>query len=161
GAAIRNFAQAYGAQLGFDPHNVLILDLAIPEKTYTTWEEGALYQERLLKTVQETPGVTSAATSVIGLPPNNRWLQPAEVVGSASNPGLQASVAMASADYFSVMRIPLLQGRSTTSEEIARGARMAVVSKTFVDRYFAGTNPIGHMIRLPRLSDLPPDFVTA
>src|SRR4029077_4516352 len=37
GAAIRNFVQAYTSQLGFDSHNVLMLHVSIPEKTFTAW----------------------------------------------------------------------------------------------------------------------------
>ena len=161
GAAIRNFVQAYGAQLGFDPHGILLLDLAVPEKAYTTWQAGVTYHQGLIEKVRETPGVESVAGSILGLPPNNRWLQPVEVVGRTTDAGLQSNVAMASADYFSVLHIPVLEGRTPTPAEVARGARVAAVSKSFAARYFGGTNPIGHMLRLPRLSELPPHFVLA
>jgi hypothetical protein len=101
------------------------------------------------------------AGSITGLPPTDRWLNPVEVVGSTSDSGLQSNVALVSADYFSVLQIPVLEGRTLTREEVARGARFAVVSKVFVDRYFAGANPIGRVIRLPRLADLPKDLISA
>ncbi len=161
GAAIRNFAQAYGAHLGFDPHNILLVDLAVPEKSYTTWQAGVNYHEGLLEKIAATPGVLAVAGSITGLPPTDRWLNPVEVVGSTSDSGLQSNVALVSADYFSVLQIPVLEGRTLTREEVARGARFAVVSKVFVDRYFAGANPIGRVIRLPRLADLPKDLISA
>jgi len=161
GAAIRNFAQAYGAQLGFDPHNILLLDLAVPEKAYTTWQAGVTYHEGLLEKVRATPGVSAVAGSITGLPPMGRWLQPVEVVGSTSDPGLQSNVALVSADYFSVLRIPVLEGRTPSQDEVNRGARVCSVSKAFVARYFGGSNPIGRMIRLPRIADLPKDLITA
>ena len=161
GAAIRNFAQAYRAQLGFDPHNTLILDLAIPEKAYTTWQTGVAYHEGLLEKVRETPGVSLVASSVSSLPPRNRWMQPIEIVGGTRASGLESNVALVSADYFSLLRIPVLEGRTPTPEEVTRGVRVATVSKMFVDRYFAGANPIGHVIRLPGLAALPPEVLTA
>jgi predicted permease len=160
GAAMRNFFQAYTAPLGFDSHNILLLELAFPEKTFTTWQGGVTYRDALLEKIKATPGVSSAASLTTGLPPNNRWLQPVEVVGSTIDPG-QSTAAMVSADYFSVLHIPILEGRVPTREEVNRGASLAVVNKTFVDRYFAGANPIGRMIRPTRISELPSDLLVA
>ncbi len=161
GAAIRNFAQAYTSQLGFNPHNILLLELAVPEKAYTTWQAGVTYHQGLIDKVRTTPGVSAVAGAIEGLPPDNHWMQPVEVVGGTSDHGLQSNVALVSADYFSVLRIPVLEGRPPTDEELNRGTRVAAVSKAFVDRYFAGANPIGRMIRLPRLAELPSRIFTA
>ena len=161
GAAIRNFTQAFAAHLGFDTHNVLLLDLQFPEKTFTTWQGGVSYHDALLERVRATPGVSAAASAVTGLPPNNRWLQPVEIVGSPLDSGSQSNVGMVSADYFSVLHIPLLEGRTFTHEEVKRGVALAIVNKTFVDHYFGGANPIGRMIRPTRISQLPSNLLVA
>jgi predicted permease len=157
GAAMRNFVQAYAAQLGFDPHSVLLLELAFPEKSFTTWQGGVIYSDGLLERIKATPGVTSASALTAGLPPGNGWRQPVEVVGGPPNDGSRSNVSMVSADFFDALRIPILEGRSFTREEVNRGANLATVNKTFVDRYFAGGNPIGRMIRPTRISELPPN----
>ena len=161
GAAIRNFAQAYTAQLGFDPHGILMLDLNFPDKAYTTWQAGVTYHDQLLETVRTTPGVTAVASALTGTPPNGRWLQRVDVVGSSSGTGQQSAVGLVSADYFTVLRIPVLEGRTPTREEVNRGAAFATVNKTFVDRYFAGTNPIGRMVRPMGFAELPSNFLQA
>jgi predicted permease len=161
GAAMRNFLQSYAASLGFETHHILLLDLAFPEKTFTTWQGGVTYQDALIEKIKTTPGVSSVADTPTGTPPNNRWLQPVQVVGSALTNGLQSNVALVSADYFSVLRIPLLQGRTPTREEIVRGTHVATVSKTFVDRYFGGASPIGKLIQPTRFSELPSDLLAA
>ena len=38
---------------------------------------------------------------------------------------------------------------------------MAIVNKTFVDRYFSGANPMGRMIRPTRISQLPSNLLLA
>jgi predicted permease len=161
GAAMRNFVQAYAASLGFDPNNVLILQMAFPEKAFTTWQAGLNYQDALIEKIKSTPGVSLVASAPTGLPPDNRWLQPVEVVGTPVDQGRQSNVAMASTDYFSLLHIPVLQGRVPTREEIHRGDKVATVNKTFVDRYFAGANPIGRLIRPTRLSELPSSLLVA
>ena len=161
GAAMRNFIQAYAASLGFDPHNILMLDMGFPEKAFTTWQAGVNYQDALMEKIKATPGVSSVANVTTGPPPMSRWLQPVEVVGIAVDLGRQSVVAMASADYFSLLRISVLEGRVPTREEINRGDKVATVNKAFVDRYFAGANPIGRLIRPTRLSELPSRLLVA
>ena len=161
GAAMRNFIQAYDASLGFDTHNILMLDMAFPEKAFTTWQAGVNYQDALVEKIKSTSGVSSVANSITGPPPANRWLQAVEVVGTPVDLGRQSNVGMVSADYFSLLHIPVLEGRVPTREEINRGAHVATVNKTFVDRYFAGANPIGRLIRPTRLSELPSRLLVA
>jgi predicted permease len=161
GAAMRNFLQAYAAQLGFDPHNILMLEVEFPDKTFATWQGGVNYDEALFDKIKTTPGVVAVADSLIGTPPNGRWLQPVEVVGNALDKSQQSNVSLVSTDYFSVLRIPVLEGRTPTVAEARRGANVATVSKTFADRYFGGANPIGRLILPTRFSELPSELLTA
>jgi predicted permease len=159
GAAMRNFAQAYTSHLGFETHNILMLNLAFPAKSYTSWQGGVTYHDELLEAIKATPGVTSVASSLTATPPSGRWLQSIEIVGGSPDDGQKSIVSLTSSDYFAVLRIPVLEGRTLTREEVNRGAHFALVSKTFVDHYFAGANPMGRMIRPTRLSDLPSDLL--
>ena len=161
GAAMRNFLQAYSASLGFDIHNILLLQLSFPDKAFTTWQGGVTYSDGLLEKVKATPGVTSATILPAGLPPDDGWRQAVEVVGSPIDTGRLSNVAMVTADYFDVLRIPILEGRSFTREEVNRGANFVTVNKTFVDRYLGGANPIGRMIRPTEFAQLPPVFLKA
>jgi predicted permease len=160
GAAMRNFAEAYTSQLGFDTHNVLMLNLSYPDKAFTTWESGVRYQDALLQTIRATPSVVGVTDAAAALPPNGHWLQPVQVVGSAPD-AQESAVGLISEEYFSVLRIPLLQGRIFTREEITRGVHYACVNRAFVDRYLPGTDPIGKMILPTRIADLPRDLLTA
>ena len=159
GASMRNFIQAFAASLGFDTHNVLLLEINYPDKSFTTWQGGVTYSDGLLEKVKATPGVTSAVAVTTALPPDNGWVQPVEVVGSPLDNGRRANVSMVGPDYFDVLRIPTLEGRTFTREEADRGANFATVNKTFVDRYFAGANPIGRMIRATEITQLPPNLL--
>jgi predicted permease len=48
--------------------------------------------------------------------------------------------------YFSLMRIPLLDGRDFTEHDDERSQPVMIVNETFVRRYFAGANPIGRRV---------------
>jgi len=155
GAAVRNFVQAYAAQLGFDSHNVLTFRVNVPEKTSTTWQERVNYYNALIEKIKATPGVTAAAISGVGVPPDNNWVQPVQIVGGSLDRSRTSGFNLVGSDYFSVLRIPLLQGRILTTEEILRGAHVAVISKTFAQRYFPGSDPIGKQIIPVELSQVP------
>jgi predicted permease len=146
GAAMRTFLEAYTAKLGFDPHNSLLMFMALPEGSYKTWEDRIQYVDAMTEKMKATPGVLDAAAFNAGLPPEGEWQQPVSVVGDPDSNGRQSGVMLVSANYFSVLRIPVLQGRVPNRAEVLRGAHLTVVNQTFVQRYFAGTNPLGHLV---------------
>jgi predicted permease len=146
GAAMRNFLEAYTAKLGFDPHNSLLMFASFPEGAYTTWSARSQYVDALNEKIKTTLGVLDATEFDGGLPADGIWRQPVHLVGGPADDSRQAGVMMVSADYFAVLHIPLLQGRILTREEVLRGAHLAVVTETFVKRYFDGANPIGRMV---------------
>ena len=146
GAAMRNFLQAYAAPLGFDPHNMMTFSIQLPEKSFPTWQERVNYFDALTEKIKATPGVIDASITGVGAPPDNNWLQPMQIVGATLDQSRKSGLNLVSSDYFSVLRIPLLQGRLLTRDEVLRGAHVAVISKTFAQIYFPGSDPIGRQI---------------
>ena len=146
GAAMRNFLEAYTAKLGFDPHNSLLMFAQFPEGAYSTWAERSQYVDALNEKIKATPGVSAATEFSGGLPPQGIWRQAVHLVGKPADDSRKAGVMMVSADYFAVQRIPLLQGRTITREEVLHGSHLAVVTESFVKRFLDGQNPIGRQV---------------
>jgi hypothetical protein len=65
------------------------------------------------------------------------------------------SINLTSPDYFSVLRIPLLQGRIWSDAENSRGAHVAVINRTLAQRYFPNGDAIGHSVKMPGLEGNP------
>jgi putative ABC transport system permease protein len=63
------------------------------------------------------------------------------------------NVRVADADYFGVMGIPLLRGRSFTALETTETKHVVLVSESLVKRYFQGENPLGKRIRVQMFED--------
>jgi predicted permease len=59
----------------------------------------------------------------------------------------QADYRLASAGYFSAMRIPLLRGRSFDSSDQPNAPNAAVVSQSIAQKYWPNENPIGQTIQ--------------
>jgi predicted permease len=161
GAAMRNFMQAYAAQLGFDSHHILTLQINLPGQSFSAWQQRVNYYDALIEKIKTTPGVTDAAISGVGYPPVNNWRQPVQIIGSTLDRSRKSAINLVGSEYFSVLRIPLLQGRTLTREEVLRGAHVAVISKTFAKLYFPDSDPIGRQILPTELSQVPPALLRA
>ena len=154
GAAMRRYLEAERAHLGFDPKNVLLLFLGFPEHGHEGWSARVNYEDALLEKMKSVPGVRSAAVAVTGFPPSNNWLQQVDIVGSSTNGQHRSVVSLVSAEYFAVLRVPLLEGRVMTRNEVLAGAHTAVVSRLFADRFFSGGSPLGRQVTARELQSM-------
>jgi predicted permease len=161
GAAMRNFLQAYAAQLGFDSHHILTLTIILPDRSFPDWQERVNYYDAVIEKIKTTPGVTDASISGVGIPPDSNWVQAIQIIGATPDRSRTSGVNLVDSDYFSVLRIPLLQGRLLTRPEVLRGAHLAVISRTFAQRYFSDSDPIGRQILPGELSQVPHSMLMA
>ena len=129
----------------------------IEENSYTTWAARAAYFEQLRSKVAETPGVTMAAISSNATPPHNGWVTKFEIMGKAALEDQMASVNFVSPGYFSILRIPLLQGRVWDETENHNGALVAVINRTMAQRYFPKGDALGHSVKTPMIEERPPE----
>ena len=61
GAAVRVLIGLYQTSLGYDPHNVIIASINLPENSHTEWADRAAFYERLRSQVADVPQVESIA----------------------------------------------------------------------------------------------------
>jgi predicted permease len=160
-AAIHGFTKMMQRSLGYDPHNVMSVGIPVHENTLKTWAERSAYFTQLRERVNAMPGVVQAGISSNATPPSNGWSQPFEILGKTASEYQDARINLVSPEYFSILRIPLVEGRLWQPAEISRGATMAVVNQTFARKYFPGENVVGRSVRIPRLSARAPNVVTA
>jgi predicted permease len=155
GTSMKGFAHLIRLPLGYDPHNVMAVEIPLRQDSFRTWAARAAYFEQLREKVAATSGVTTAAISTDATPPRNGWIIGIEILGKpATNPPL-ASVNLISPQYFAVLRIPLLQGRIWSDAENDQGAHVAVINRTLAQRYFPNGDAIGHSLQMPGIEGNP------
>jgi len=155
-AAGKGFLRIVRANLGYDPHNVMSVPIPIHENTYKTWQDRSQYFEQIRSRISAMPHVVEAAISTNGTPPSNGWNQQFEISGSTSMEKPEARLNFVDSGYFSVLHIPLLQGRLWDRPEIMRGASLALVNQSMARQYWPNGNVIGQQLRLPTIKDQPP-----
>jgi hypothetical protein len=99
--------------------------LNLPETNYKTLPEMRGFFDRLLTNIRQIPGVSSAAitTNLPLLGGSNGYIK----VPGNTNPALQqqlVEVHSITADYFQVFGIPLIEGRTFTSQDASDTAEL-------------------------------------
>jgi predicted permease len=145
GLMIRAVWRVQAIDPGFAPGNVLTLRTALPRPKYDSPVRRGEYYDRVLTRVRALPGVQSAAF-ISGLP-----LVMQGLVAGVEVPGQEVrsrrsepvSHRWVTPQYFRTMGIPLRRGRDFEDADTADRAWSAVVSASFVERYWRGQDPIG------------------
>ena len=131
GAAVRVLIGLYRTSLGYDPHNVIIASINLPENSYTKWADRATFYERLRNQMADVPDVESVALATnSGIPPQSGQPSVVDVPGQDMTGGGAPLLQRISADYFATMKIPLIRGRVWSDSESAGTPHVAVVNQT-------------------------------
>lgn len=81
------------------------------------------------------PRVVSAGISTNATPPANGGDTPIEIAGRTEADKPVVRVNLISAEYFPVLKIPLIQGRLWDRGEVLRGAPLAIINQTMARQY--------------------------
>ena len=143
GLLLKSLVKLQRVELGFNQDNLLVVPIGAPMPKYADPQLRAAFFERLAAQVQTVPGVQSVATS--STPPLMHTMFFPFAVEGKTNPNEvpQAWFSMVSPNYFELMHIAPLAGRSFTDHERIGATQVAVISDTMRRRFFAGEDPIG------------------
>ena len=156
GVAMQGFVRMMRVDLGYDPHNTMSVGIPVHDNTYTTWEARRTYFNQLLQKVAAMPEVVSAGLSTNATPPSSGWEQRFEISGKPVAEQQRARINFISPEYFSVLHIPLLQGRLWDETETMHGSKLALINQTLARQYFSNGDAIGSEIRVPQMKGEPP-----
>ena len=155
GAALlaRSYALLAQVDPGFDAHNVIAATIALPGTRYDSASKIETFFDELIARVRAAPGVVGAA-AISHVPLTTpAWSSEFSIEGpSAGHFSTPLVHRELTGDYFRVMRVPLLRGRTLTPAD--RGAPYAVVINDALARQiFRGRDPVGQRIAYDRVPD--------
>jgi predicted permease len=132
--------------LGFESRNLLTMELSLAGPGYAKSSTVDRLARQFVERAERIPGVESAAMAS-ALPLRGRIDMIFNIPGRTPPPGRNFSGdvqwRIVSADYFDVLRIPLLAGR-LFQEQGPRGT--VVISQAMARQFWPGENPIGKTI---------------
>jgi len=134
----------------YEPQKVLTFNVALPEKRFDTAQKRADWFGRTLEKLRAIPGVTNAEITSALPHTDDAWVQDFAIENRPVTPGkLQAAERLTvSPGYFAQFHVSIAEGRGFAQGDAVGSLPVAVVSRKFADRYFAGENAIGHRIRM-------------
>ncbi|HZE57081.1 MAG TPA: ABC transporter permease [Chthoniobacterales bacterium] len=164
---IRSLLKLREVDPGFDSSRVVMMEV---NPTYNGDEPAQTRVDRysrLLQRLGEMPGVESVAANnsppFVAQRPWNRSQYVAEgqpVADQARNP--VANFQTVSPDYFRMLRIPLLRGRSFSEGDKLEALRVCIVSDRLAKAVWPNEDPIGRRLHLggPGISPEAEDWMT-
>jgi predicted permease len=130
--------------------------IPIHENTYKDWQARSQYFESIRSHIAAMPEVVEVGIGTNATPPSNGQDMRFEIFGKGSAENPEARINFIDSNYFSVLHIPLIEGRLWDRPEILRAAHLAVINQTMAHQFWPNGNAIGQQLRIPTLKDQPP-----
>jgi predicted permease len=149
GLLVRSLKQAERVDVGFEPQGLMSASLTLPRDIYKSDPQQAAFALALETQLKSQAGVTDAAL-VDALPFSaNGGSSSFEIVGQVLPPNApppHGNIRQISPDYFSTLKIPLVEGRFFTSTDQGNTQQVAIVDETLARDYWPGQDPVGKQI---------------
>jgi putative ABC transport system permease protein len=150
GLLIRSFAQIQTLSPGLDPRNVLAFRMSA--QWTERYDDVIQRHARTIHRLEMMPGVRAAAFGH-NLPTTGDY-PPSEfrIVGRDRSTKLFAHGRAVSANYFRALHIPIFEGNTCSANPTTPPVLKAIVSRSFVDRFFPAERAIGQALAIPGLA---------
>jgi len=148
GLLARSFLRLTQVELGFDPHGLLIATVERPWTSGSNERQFAAFFQDALERVRSLPGVKEAAvTTRYPLRDFTNTTLMLNIRGVENfRPPQPVPMTAVSPDYFRVMRIRLLQGRTFADSDAGTAQSVVIVNEAFARMAFKARNPLAQQI---------------
>ena len=151
GLMIRSLTTLLGVAPGLDPHNVLTMQVSLPQTDTYGAPERATFCSDLTREVASLPGVIRAS-AISHLPLSGANAGRALTIEGRPQPppneGASANYRLICPDYFATLGIRVVTGREFLASDTRDGAQVAIVNRSVVSRYWPDGNALGQRIKI-------------
>jgi putative ABC transport system permease protein len=143
---------------GYDTERVLAMTVTTMDR-----ERSTEFHRQTLARVAALPGVSHAAFAW-GVPlTGNKWPGEIDFPGVPGAAAAEARVSLplraVTPDYFDVVGIRLVEGRTFRNTDTPDVPRVAIVNEALARRFYGGRNPVGQYFRYTGNTDKPVEIV--
>ena len=153
---LRSFATLVKVSPGFNPDNLLVINLPLSPQQYRDNLARTTAVERIVERIRTLPGVEAAGMTT-SLPMAgagatihfNRASQPPK----GPDDYVMAGYRAATPEYLSALGVPLRRGRFLSESDRQGAPSVVVINESMASQYFPGVDPIGQRIQLGTEAD--------
>ena len=153
GLMFRSFLRLQGVNPGFNPKNLITLEVELPDAKYHAAQQQQNFQQQLLQRLTTIPGVQSAA-AVDNVPFGVNAFNTSFMIEGRPVPAVterpRAFYRVISPNYFRAMGIPFHRGNEFTDRDSGEMPGVAIINETAARKYWPGEDPIGRKIKRGR-----------
>ena len=151
GLLIKSFVRLQNVNPGFNPKNVLTMEISLPALKYPDNKSQTNFFAEVERRVVNLPGVTHTGFTVI---------LPMSGVNSDSSFGIEGrptddahpmpdeEVRIISPDYFRTLETPLRKGRFFTAADTEDARPVAIINQALARRYWPNEEALGKRIKI-------------
>ena len=150
GLAIRSLYNLREQDLGFQPDGILTFETPFAPARSRDPEAVARFVDSAKRGIEGLPGVHSVSAISV-LPLSGRMNLPAQ---RDSHPDLSIGgmeIRVVAPNYFTVMGIPLLEGRAFGSADLGTSSRVIIVNDTLKRKWWQDSTPLRDRVVIGRL----------
>ncbi|MCZ6917982.1 MAG: ADOP family duplicated permease [Gemmatimonadetes bacterium] len=142
--------------LGLTPDGVVAAAVNLPRADYQGSNEITAFFSTVTERLSRAPSIAAAAV-VVPLPMDFATYTREFALDGVGEPDqtYAAGAYWVSPDYFRVMRIPVLSGRTFTSRDDATAPPVVMVNKAMAERFWPNDDPVGKRLRFDLNTDNP------
>jgi putative ABC transport system permease protein len=146
---MKSFVRLQNVHPGFEPKNVLTMEVALPLLKYPRGKPVADFYAEVTRRVKALPGVEAAAfTSILPLSGTNSdssfQIEGRDPIAEKVYP--DEEIRGITPEYFSVLKVPLLQGRFFNEGDQFDGPGVTIVNQAFAKKWFPNQEAVGKRI---------------
>ena len=152
GLLIKSFVRLQNVNPGFNPKNVLTMEISLPALKYPDKKSQTNFFAEVERRVANLPGVTHAGFTVIlpmsGVNSDSSF----DIEGRPTDdahPGPDEEIRIVSPDYFRVVEMPLLKGRFFTAADQDGAPPVAIINQALAKRYWPNEESLGKRMGIP------------
>lgn len=152
GLLIRSFVRLLQVDPGFDPRDLLTMNISLSNDRYAKPEQQIAFFDEAMRRAAAVPGVSDVAISA-ALPLSFIRITPVLPQGQPEVPLAQrpfVDIEAVSPQWFRTMRVPLRGGRAFQSSDQAQSAPVVIANESFARQFWPNGSALGQHVTIGR-----------
>ncbi|MGH7575006.1 MAG: ABC transporter permease [Longimicrobiales bacterium] len=146
----RSFVEIMRVDPGFDPADLLVVSYGLPSARYPDQTQRGAFHRAVDKRLRALPGVEAVSWNGMGVPPRIGYLEPVAPEaegGTTISASRYLPFAMVDSAYFSVLRIPIVQGRTFSATDLLPDASSVIIDIDLANALWPDGQAVGKRFR--------------